>query len=56
MAEYNAILDEEPVLVLARERLQEIQDECKSSTLRHGTQPEQRTGPQRTSGTMTCAS
>jgi len=28
MAEYNAILDEEPVLVLARERLQEIQDEC----------------------------
>ena len=28
LAEYNAILDQEPVLVSARERLQEIQDEC----------------------------
>ena len=28
LAEYNAILDQQPVLVSARERLQEIQDEC----------------------------
>ena len=37
MAEYNAILDEEPALVLARERLQEIQDECLAILARHPT-------------------
>jgi hypothetical protein len=35
MAEYNAILDEEPALVSARERLQEIQDECLAILSRH---------------------
>ena len=35
MAEYNAILDEEPALVSARERLQEIQDECLAILARH---------------------
>lgn len=35
MAEYNAILDEEPTLVSARERLQEIQDECLAILSRH---------------------
>ena len=35
LAEYNAILDQEPVLVSARGRLQEIQDECLAILARH---------------------
>jgi hypothetical protein len=35
MAEYNAILDEEPALVSARDRLQEIQHECLAILARH---------------------
>jgi hypothetical protein len=35
MAEYNAILDEEPALVSARERLQEIQHGCLAILARH---------------------